>query len=75
MAIKLNENTNFTHKKTAMLSGADFRFVLRLRALIKIIMKNPLGCQGAFCNYSLLILGVRLWITTTKYDKKTCVDL
>nr|DAI34675.1 MAG TPA: hypothetical protein [Bacteriophage sp.]DAN77935.1 MAG TPA: hypothetical protein [Bacteriophage sp.] len=26
MAIKLNEITNFTHKKTAMLSGADFRF-------------------------------------------------
>nr|DAX33908.1 MAG TPA: hypothetical protein [Bacteriophage sp.] len=26
MAIKLNEITNFRHKKTAMLSGADFRF-------------------------------------------------
>ena len=46
MAIKLNEITNFTHKKTAMLSGAEFRFVLRLRALKNILIKKPLGCQG-----------------------------
>jgi len=26
MAIKLNEITNFTHKKTAMLSGAENRW-------------------------------------------------
>nr|DAY11231.1 MAG TPA: hypothetical protein [Caudoviricetes sp.] len=29
MAIKLNEITNFTHKKTACLTGADFRCVFR----------------------------------------------
>nr|DAM99445.1 MAG TPA: hypothetical protein [Bacteriophage sp.]DAW74729.1 MAG TPA: hypothetical protein [Caudoviricetes sp.] len=34
MAIKQTRLLNFTHKKTAMLSGADFRFVLRLRALV-----------------------------------------
>ena len=40
MAIKLNEITNFTHKKTAMLSGADCRFVLRLRALNRMVEEN-----------------------------------
>nr|DAE07382.1 MAG TPA: hypothetical protein [Phage sp. ct17O1]DAV02617.1 MAG TPA: hypothetical protein [Bacteriophage sp.]DAX41020.1 MAG TPA: hypothetical protein [Bacteriophage sp.] len=38
MAIKQTRLLNFTHKKTAMLSGADFRFVLRLRALIESVL-------------------------------------
>nr|DAM33208.1 MAG TPA: hypothetical protein [Caudoviricetes sp.]DAR61091.1 MAG TPA: hypothetical protein [Caudoviricetes sp.] len=49
MAIKLNEITNFTHKKTAMLSGADLPLmVLRFRRLDKNNNEKSPLCKVGF---------------------------
>ncbi len=53
---KEKRSAKFRHKKTACLTGAEYRlWFIRFRrleqitiCLIKIIMKKPLGCQGAY---------------------------
>lgn len=55
MAIKLNEITNFTHKKTAMLSGADFRFGFKVTSLeIHTNKKAPWVSRGIIYNPAAL---------------------
>nr|DAX98248.1 MAG TPA: hypothetical protein [Caudoviricetes sp.] len=47
MAIKLNEITNFTHKKTAMLSGADLPLLVKVTSLeTQYKVKKPFCKRG-----------------------------
>ena len=77
MAIKLNEITNFAHKKTAMLSGADFRLLLtRLRHLEKHTNKKSLLCKQAFKDfYGLAMIIcfslVPTWLLTIQTHRTT----
>jgi len=48
MAIKLNEITNFTHKKPLCCRVRTSALDLRLRHLDKNHNEKPLGCQGAY---------------------------